>query len=314
MTAHGLIVSLIVPSLLAMVVALTATPGCGDDPPDPAVDVDAEAADAEEPSEPVSDADASSDPVLDIPDDIPSGQALLVIEASPLSLDTDTVVVVAAGEGIADGVAFAIGTRGTDPRGTPPSSSAALVLPPGDKVIQVFGLGTFEPIGSATDLPLTALELVDTCRGETPLVAGERSTLEVTCTPEPALSANVGLDRISLSGNYELDPGDPNAGSLDGSNLTELVIDGGAAEAAVTLDLDTSRFGCFEQLPVIWPEPESWTTCASTTDDEGDLVLYLAARPGAEPDASLAAIDVGDDSAQLLLRTSGVGTLSPETD
>jgi hypothetical protein len=249
------------------------------------------------------------------PDDAEGGSLgdNLAVIARPLTAATTDVIFTVRGDGIGDGTTEGIGIRGSAPSGSPASSTASLVVPEGLKLVFAYGFDSFVPSGSGLDFPSVAYELRDQCNAPAvSLQTGGVRGVEVTCATLDAGTGDVGLERLILMSNYDFDPAGEFAGSLDGSNVSRVVVDGEASNAAVSVTIEQG-LGCFDALPEVWPAPPFGNNCGGSTDANGDWVGYLVAEPGASPHSSVHSVQIGPFASATSrfygFRIGGVGRL-----
>lgn len=249
------------------------------------------------------------------PDD-PAGGAFgdnLSVIARPLTAVTTDVLFTVRGDGIGDGSTEGIGTRGSAPSGSPASSTASLVVPEGLKLVYAYGFDAFVPSGSGLDFPGVAYELRDTCAAPAvSLQTGGVRGVAVACTDIGPGAGNVGLERLILNASYDFDAAGPFAGSLDGSNVARLVIDGEAPNQLVGVTI-APGIACFDALPEVWPAPPFGNNCSGSTDANGDWLGYIVAEPGAAPHSTVVGVNlgpiVGGTNHFYAYRIGGVGRL-----
>lgn len=229
------------------------------------------------------------------------GQPALRVTAAPLTSETDVVIFTAAGDGIADGTVDYVGAPGEIDG---PSARVDLDVPDGRKVLLAIGFDAIETAARLADAPPIAYELRDTCFGSATVQTSSWTTAALECSDVGAGTGTVGVSRISLSGDYAFDSADRFAGSFNGTNVSRLVIEGQAQNAAITIPIDAG-IHCFEHLPDVWPSPSDWGPCTGAmTNSDGDWLGYIVAAPGAVG-TNLAQISIGSEQRWVAIRRAG---------
>ncbi|MBN1946917.1 MAG: hypothetical protein JW797_14685 [Bradymonadales bacterium] len=156
------------------------------------------------------------------------------------------------------------------------------------------------------------------------VTSGTQQGIQITTSDAGGTSA-FSAERPILNADYLFDATGLHAGSLDGSNITRLVIDDltGATSVTVTVrspdGMGSNSNGLFTTLPDVssgqfWPDPSTWPSTVSNVPlNGGDRVLYLVAKPGTA--GFVDHVTLAPNSGTILylyVRTSGLASLAVE--